>query len=64
MKLLDRIRNHPGVSYCEKEVDQWVCYSHNDYWFPDLECQTCIDTNLRVVWDYVRSAEIKPTHYE
>ena len=48
-KLAQRILALPGISYLEKEVDQWVCYTDNDHWFPDLECQTCIDTNLKVM---------------
>lgn len=47
----------------EKEVDQWVCYTDKDHWFPDLECETCIDTNLKTMWDYVKTVEPKPPHH-
>ena len=63
-KLAQRILALPGVAYLEKEIDQWVCYTDGNHWFPDLECQTCIDSNLRTMWSYVRTVEPKPTWYE
>jgi hypothetical protein len=63
-KLAQKIQAIHGVASIEKEIDQWVCYSISDYWFPLLECQTCIDTNLKTVWDLVRSVEPKPPGYE
>jgi hypothetical protein len=59
-----RILALPGIAYLDKEVDQWVCYADRDHWFPDLECQTCIDTNLKTMWDYVKTVEPKPPHYK
>lgn len=56
-KLAQRILSLKGVQYLEKEVDQWVCYAADGYWFPDLECQTCIDTNLSTMWAYVKGVE-------
>jgi hypothetical protein len=61
--LAQRILALPGISYLEKEVDQWVCYTDKDHWFPDLECETCIDTNLKTMWDYVKTVEPKPPHH-
>jgi hypothetical protein len=62
-KLAQKILALPGIAYLEKEVDQWVCYTDSSYWLPDLECQTCIDTNLKIMWDFVKSVEPKPPHY-
>jgi hypothetical protein len=62
-KLALKILSLEGVAYLEKEVDQWVCYAKEGYWFPELECQTCIDTNLATVWAYTKGAVPTPESY-
>jgi hypothetical protein len=62
-KTAQKILSLQGISYLEKEVDQWVCYAAEGYWFPDLECQTCIDTNLTSVWQYVKTVEKAPQNF-
>lgn len=59
-KLAAKILSLQGVSYLEKEVDQGVCYAAEGYWFPELECQTCIDTRLSTVWMYAKNVEKQP----
>ena len=59
-KLATKILSLQGVSYLEKEVDQWVCYASEGYWFPELECQTCIDTRLSTIWMYAKNVEKQP----
>lgn len=62
-KLAQKILSLEGIGYLEKEVDQWVCYTSEGYWFPDLECQTCIDSTLKNVWDWVKNVERSPKTY-
>ena len=58
-KMAERILAMPGISYLEKEVDLWVCYASPGYWFPDLECPTCIASNLKEILYYARTATNK-----
>jgi hypothetical protein len=59
-KTADRIRKLPGVQYIEWETDQWVCYTVENSWFPDLECQTCIDTRINEILYYAKRIERVP----
>jgi hypothetical protein len=62
-KTAQKILSLEGISYLQKEVDQWVCYAKPGYWFPDMECETCIESNLRDLWDIVRAVKRAPESY-
>jgi hypothetical protein len=52
-----------GIAYLEKEVDQWVCYAKPGFWFPDMECGTCIEPNLKDLWASARRVQKAPLSY-
>jgi hypothetical protein len=62
-KLASIIRQLPRIQSLEWEVDQWVCYTYFGYWFPDLECETCIDTRLSEILWYAKRANRAPESY-
>lgn len=62
-KTAQKIRALEGIYYVEKEVDQWVCYAKPGYWFPDMECETCISSNLRDLWDIAKRVQRAPNSY-
>lgn len=63
MKLSQRILSRKGIAYLEKEIDQWVCYTDSQHWFPGLECQTCISSTLSEVWTYAKETTLAPTSF-
>jgi hypothetical protein len=62
-KLAQKILSLEGVSYLEKEVDQWVCYTKPGFWFPDMECGTCIEYNLKDLWSTAKRVQKAPLSY-
>ena len=62
-KLAQKILSLEGISYLEKEVDQWVCYTKPGFWFPDMECETCIESSLKDLWPTAKRVQKAPLSY-
>jgi hypothetical protein len=62
-KLAQKVLSLEGISYLEKEVDQWVCYTKPGFWFPDMECETCIESSLKDLWLTAKRVQKAPFSY-